>query len=131
MIKKSIFIIVFLIFFITSIQSQNYQEIVIDKNLKEITIGESVYIYEDKRNSYIIEEIQKQLGEFRKSEKKIPNFGYTTSSYWIYFKLKNITKDKEKILLNLSYPLLDIVDFYLLSKDKIIKKNRNWGYEEF
>lgn len=122
MIKKSIFIIVFLIFFITSIQSQNYQEIVIDKNLKEITIGESVYIYEDKRNSYIIEEIQKQLGEFRKSEKKIPNFGYTTSSYWIYFKLKNITKDKEKILLNLSYPLLDIVDFYLLSKDKIIKR---------
>ncbi len=120
--KKSIFFILLMFFFKTTLQSQNYDEVLISKNLKEIPLGEKIYIYEDKMNMYTLEEIQKHLSEFRKSDEKILNFGYTTSSFWLYFKLKNVEKDRQKFLLSLSYPLLDIVDFYFISKNKILKR---------
>ncbi len=91
-------------------------------DFKQKPIGNDVYILEDTNNQYTLETIQNHIQEFKKSEKNIPNFGYTNSAFWLLAKLINKTQQKEKILLELYYPLLDQVDFYLYKNDQLLKK---------
>ncbi|MFN3604127.1 MAG: 7TM diverse intracellular signaling domain-containing protein [Leptonema sp. (in: bacteria)] len=114
--------LVILLFFNFGLYSQNFETIIIQEKITEIPIGDQIYIYEDKEGRLDLKEVQAKISEFQKSNKSIPNFGYTSSSFWIYFSLKNSVNQTQKILLNLAYPLLDIVDYYLVYQGKLVKK---------
>jgi class 3 adenylate cyclase len=91
------------------------------ENFHELYIGKELYLYEDKNQQETIDTIKTKISEFKKSDKEIPNFGYSNSTFWVYFKIKNPTNQNSKILLELYYPLLDEIDFYLFESGNMIK----------
>ncbi len=114
-----IILMIFLYFISYSLEGK---DVIIIKDLKEKNIGKEVYILEDKENNKDLSTILKSFHQFERSKQEIPNFGYTNSSFWIYFKILNEEKDTQKLLLELYYPLLDEVDYYLIDNGKIIKE---------
>ncbi len=80
-------------------------------NANEVNIvGKQVGVYEDPTNTKTFEAIR-SANQFKPSEKEVPNFGITSSTYWLKIDLGNQTTDP-KLLLMLSYPQLDEVDLY-------------------
>ena len=75
--------------------------------------GNHLYYLEDKEDKFSFEDVQKPeiLAKFTKNEKEIPNFGYTTSTFWFYLSYHS-EKDIDNYLLELAYPILDRVDLY-------------------
>ena len=73
-------------------------------------IGKNVGVYEDKTSRKTFEEVR-QINQFSPSEKEVPNFGITKSTYWLKVEVENTTAEP-RLLLMLSYPQLDEVDFF-------------------
>ena len=94
---------------------------ILTEKIEEFIIGKELYLYEDKTHQETIETIKTKISEFKKSDKEIPNFGYSSSTHWVYFKIKNPTNQNQQILIELYYTLLDEIDYYLLDSGKIIK----------
>ncbi len=83
--------------------------------------------YEDKTGSLSINDIlagdRKIL--FRPSPGKTPNFGYTTSVYWLKFTIRNSGEDNRDCYLTIPYSLIDDIRLYLPqgSNDYVEKKS--------
>ncbi|MCX7811873.1 MAG: hypothetical protein N2247_13300, partial [Leptospiraceae bacterium] len=116
--KKIIFFTAF--FWYTFLNANTIAPVLVE-NFHELYIGKELYLYEDKNQQETIDTIKTKISEFKKSEKEIPNFGYSNSTFWVYFKIKNPTNQNSKILLELYYPLLDEIDFYLFESGNMIK----------
>jgi class 3 adenylate cyclase len=116
--KKIIFFTAF--FWYTFLNANTIVPVLVE-NFHELYIGKELYLYEDKNQQETIDTIKTKISEFKKSEKEIPNFGYSNSTFWVYFKIKNPTNQNSKILLELYYPLLDEIDFYLFESGNMIK----------
>lgn len=50
-----------------------------------------------------------------------PNFGYQKSPYWYRFEIKNASQNHKEQIIEISYPLLDYVDFYQLSEGELVQ----------
>jgi len=111
---------VYFLIFPFQLSSREIEPILIQQ-IDELSIGKSLYLFEDKTHTETVDSMKTKIQEFKQSEKPVPNFGYTNSSFWIYFKLTNLKDINNKVLLELSYPLLDEVDYYLLESNKVIK----------
>jgi len=75
-----------------------------------------VWTLEDKHSSFTINDVSGPLAEqFRLSEKREPNFGYTKSAFWIRVELDEgaISLDPNQMLLEIAYPHLDSIKLYL------------------
>jgi class 3 adenylate cyclase len=116
--KKYICFLICIISF--QLNANEIAPIIIEK-IEEFIIGKELYLYEDKTHQETIETIKTKISEFKKSDKEIPNFGYSSSTFWVYFKIKNPTNQNQQILIELYYTLLDEIDYYLLDSGKIIK----------
>jgi hypothetical protein len=92
------------------------------KSKSSLSEKNSIYT-KDKTHQETIETIKTKISEFKKSDKEIPNFGYSSSTFWVYFKIKNPTNQNQQILIELYYTLLDEIDYYLLDSGKIIKNS--------
>src|SRR5699024_2111731 len=72
-----------------------------------------IEILEDEMNDLTIEDVSSGLydDDFFKYNGNIPSFGYTSSSYWTKFTIRNET-DLNNWLMQISYPPLDIIRLY-------------------
>lgn len=88
----------------------------------EFYIGNSVQILEDKTNSLAIDDVIAS-SDFFSSNQSVPNFGFSSSSFWLKFKVKNISNE-ENLLIELANPNLDEIEFYTLlpNGDYVVKK---------
>lgn len=84
----------------------------IKKDLTSILIGESVEFLEDKDHSKTFETIEKEQLIWQKSEKENLVFGFTKSKFWIRFRLKNDTNEKQLLVLDTNFSRIDFIDFY-------------------
>ncbi|MBC7391385.1 MAG: sensor histidine kinase [Opitutaceae bacterium] len=116
---SSLQILSFLVFLLHSIHSYGdpqpksfieYQNSHIVKSIES-----NVYILEDKESKLTFEEV-KASKLFFISPLKIPNLGVSKSTFWLKFSIKN-TSELENLLLQLSYPLMDVADLYELKPD--------------
>lgn len=83
-------------------------------------LGLHLQILEDPSEQLTIHDVisKKYDHLFKPSKKKIPNFGFTKSAYWVRFHCKNIAKDKLKQwIVELVFPNMHYVDFYRLLDD--------------
>ncbi|MCP4132505.1 MAG: hypothetical protein GY754_16145 [bacterium] len=79
------------------------------------SLGTDLEILEDSKQELNIETVttSKISKKFVKSKDKSPNFGFTTSVYWVRFILKSgLQKDKD-LLLELDYPLMEQITLYI------------------
>jgi hypothetical protein len=56
---------------------------------------------------------------WKKSESDKPNFGISSSAYWVRFQVENKTSKSVRYLLELDYSILDYAHFYYAEGDKI------------
>ena len=110
---------------------------------ESFSINKSVYYLEDKESSLSFEDIREpEFAErFILSTKKKLNFGYTHSTYWVKFHLKNTQPEINDWLLEIDYEQLDSIDFFYTDKanhwrskqfgDMYPFRQREWDYRTF
>lgn len=73
-------------------------------------VGRYLDIFEDPTGQMTFEQV-KSSAKFERSNKDVPNFGITNATYWLRLTVANQATDL-RVLLNLSYPQIDKVEFY-------------------
>jgi signal transduction histidine kinase len=89
-----------------------------DKNKILDIIGSQIKIIEDKEDTLSFIQILSSKN-FASNKNDIPNFGVTSSSFWLKFEIKN-TSDVNHLLLNIKAYNIDEISFYLISPNKKI-----------
>ena len=82
-------------------------------------IGKYTEILEDSTNLLSVSDVLASKS-FIKSNLEVPNLAVSNSSFWLKFNIKNIS-EKKSLLLDLSYPLMDLVELYTLNPDGTYK----------
>ena len=82
---------------------------------EQFPLGRYLDLLEDKAGTLTLEEVvsPQTAQNFQPSDKAIPNFGFTPSVYWARVEVLNRHPVQEKWLLELSYPLLDLVEVWV------------------
>lgn len=90
----------------------------IDSNQGQYELSPLIEILEDEHHELLVEDIHKGQYEdaFFHPKHKVPNFGYTSSSYWARITIEN-TIEKQDWYLQIAYPPLDIVRLYTPQQD--------------
>jgi signal transduction histidine kinase/CheY-like chemotaxis protein len=101
----------------------NQQLVVIDGLAKTYNIRDQISVLKDLNNNYklheILEKDSDKPSQFKDSTKL--NFGFTKAAYWYHFSLKNVTDTTQQLILNINYPDLNVVDFYQVKANKVLK----------
>ncbi|MBN2159378.1 MAG: SpoIIE family protein phosphatase [Spirochaetes bacterium] len=110
---KRILPIVVLVTFIASTAIAG--TVAIDKNTQKKPIGLSIEYLEDKSASLGIGDVTGRARDagWKKSEKETPNFGFTTSVYWVRFTLVNKSGADADLYLEQVYPLISHLTLYV------------------
>ncbi len=110
------------LFFLPCIYSQD--EIVIDQVRKEYSLVHHLEYLEDKNKSWTIQDVSSNQfsNRFKKLDKETLNIGFTKSAYWVRFKIRNNLNQNIKLILEQSYVLLNLIDFYKISGSEMIHK---------
>ena len=97
-----------IVFFVISISYTNAQDINLNDNFENISIGKNVFFLPDEKSEYTLEQVLKfdKNAKFIKSKTDIPFFDYQNSTYWIKFSITNNSEHIDKFCLMIDYPLL-------------------------
>jgi sensor histidine kinase YesM len=109
---RYIFLFFFFLFFSGIIPGQSL--ILFSDPANKIDIGKQVLILKDTSNRLSIDQIITKKFTWRASNQKILNLNADAFSYWIKFRVKNLSQS-DNLVLELSYPILDHVELYKLS----------------
>ncbi|MCB1191242.1 MAG: sensor histidine kinase [Leptospiraceae bacterium] len=99
------------------------EPIILTENRGEYPLGLHLEILEDKEGTLTIDDVQKPKMEklWFKSQWEVPNFGLSKNVYWARFKIQS--QSKKDHYLEIAYPPMDKIDFYILSEgENIIHK---------
>ena len=104
------------------------------------TVGPSMEIQEDPEGELTFSDFQRPDIQklFQPNDKETPNFGFTNSIYWGKFTITNNNPDQQEWILELNYPLIDYIDFWIPDAEgnydrrssgyKLSFKNRELSY---
>ncbi len=73
-------------------------------------------VLDDASGKLTIQEVEKSAA-WRKAESETPNYGYSRSAHWARFELA--ARESSETLIEVSYPLLDRVDLYVIRKSGV------------
>jgi diguanylate cyclase (GGDEF)-like protein len=124
-IKYMTLLVLFFIFsFATPALASN--EIVIDDTTSKLSLGKHLQYYEDKNGNLTIKQILSGNfdNQFISSTMSAPSFGFTKSTYWFHFRIKNKNNINNNWYLQLPYPLLDQIDVYHKDRQGNIRATR-------
>jgi signal transduction histidine kinase/PAS domain-containing protein len=86
--------------------------------------GPQVEFFEDREARLSLDEVS-QAAVWKETKEQIPNFGYSRSAYWFRFSLQNNTRAPFHGLIEVQYPILDFVDFYVLAGDRLVRQGKS------
>ncbi|QTA83938.1 Two component system response regulator histidine kinase, 7TM-DISM domain-containing [Desulfonema limicola] len=115
--KPLCFFIITLLYYNPLPAAGNISRVTLDSQTEKYVLGRHIYFLEDKQGQWSIHDIQKSpLSEkFILSDQDVPNFGFSSSVYWL--KITLFAPDQsfyeKEWLLELSYPLIDYIDLYI------------------
>ncbi len=86
------------------------------------SLGPHLDILEDPDGDWDIEDITspRLSSQFIRSTIDIPNFGFTSSVYWVRVRLQDSGQERRRLLLEVDYPLIDHIKLFILSDDELI-----------
>jgi len=88
--------------------------ITLDKDTDQVELGLFLEILEDPEGKWQIEDVSSSTfsQKFTLSEKISPNFGYSSSVYWVKISIQNLENKPNQWFLEVRYPFLDSIQFY-------------------
>ena len=98
-------------------------DVFVDKALDEYNLSQNLEIFIDKTRKTGIEDIQsgKYDKEFKKNNQKNPNYGIQYDRFWIRLQIENLGNKSIDRFIEYSYPLIDVLDFYVFEEGKNIQ----------
>ncbi len=78
-------------------------------------LGGHIEILEDARDQWTIVEVMRRHrdGQFKDSNRDIPNFGYTRSAIWLKFTVEPMWPYRHEILLEFDWPHADFIELFV------------------
>jgi len=112
----------FILFIILSLWSsagltqKQQTPIEVNADLRSIDLNKALWFLEDHDNRYSSEHIQNQdfLDQFAPTERRSPNFGFTTASVWARVPLINTSDQAHAVVVSEAYAITDAIDFWLV-----------------
>ena len=91
--------------------------VVLSEDVAKVPLGAYLYILEDPDGDWGIEDVISPdlSSRFVRTTVDVPSFGFTESAYWVRFRIQNSTVDQGRFLLEVGYPLLDHISFFIIS----------------
>ncbi len=124
-IKKTI--LLFSLSYLTCISLFAQNTLYIQDALKEKYIGKSISVFQDSSSDLSFKQILKSDNLFHSNSFDVPNLGISTNNNWLKFKLTN-NSDKKEFIFNLSNPIINEVELYIVRKNAIEKiKSTNYS----
>ncbi len=112
-------------------------ELVITDKIHTSSSGKYIDFLEDKDGKLLIEDVNSDSMKtsFKRNNKEHINFGFTRSVYWLRFSFiyESDTFRYNKWLLEIAYPLLNHIEVYLFTEDRLVEKiitGRQMPYHE-
>lgn len=94
---------------------------------KKIPLGSHIYIFEDPDHRASIDGLTgpEMESRFSRSKKAIPNFGFTSDTYWVRFDMINDSQEPISLILESNWSHHDIIEFHLFEEgEKILEKHQ-------
>ncbi|MCK4838824.1 MAG: hypothetical protein KAS94_08465, partial [Desulfobulbaceae bacterium] len=93
--------------------------VLIQKNITSYPLGKHLDILEDQDGTLTFEQVRAEpvAARFTTSHQENPNFGFTSSTYWVHFSLSGDRSGIDHWLLEIGYPLFDNINIYLPTAD--------------
>ena len=93
--------------------------IILNNDTPHIHAGLSMFYLEDPDNNFSKTQVLDRKSEslWQKCKKEIPNYGYTDSGYWLKTEICNQAKSGVRYYVEISYPVLDYIDAYIIRED--------------
>lgn len=96
-------------------------KVMVSENQVQIAINKDILFFEDKEHTQSITDMmQLPDSNWKKNQKEQVNFGYSNSTYWLKFSLRNSSFKELDRFLEIEYPVLDYIDIYLTSNGQIL-----------
>lgn len=128
-IYRKFFIVLGLFFLIYDGFSQS--EILFSDHSELLAASSEVFYLEDSTGELEAKEIfllhDRML---KKSNANVLNFGLSNSTFWVKFKIKNLT-DNNSLLLEVRHPTLDYLALYTYEKDKVVSVQELGEYKPY
>ena len=95
------------------------QSLILTEKDAKYPLGLHLDIIEDREQRWSIEDITtaELSHQFVPSKQRSPSFGFTSSAYWLRFKLRNGAAKEQQWLLEVDRPLLDAIELYIPRDD--------------
>ena len=103
--------------------------VVLSEDVGIVALGPYLDILEDPDGEWGIEDVISPdlSSRFFRNTVDVPNFGFTKSAYWVRFRLQNSNAERGRFLLEVGYPMLDHISFFIISDNGRIT-TRESGY---
>lgn len=117
------------VFCLLAIPAFALESINLDESFNKKVIGEDIEFLEDKSGELTIDQVVRAT-RWVKSGKPSFNFGFTQSTYWYRFAIKNATEKPLDYYFEISYPLMNYIDFYGPAKNgyRVIKTGNKYPF---
>ncbi|MBN2158905.1 MAG: hypothetical protein JW807_05880 [Spirochaetes bacterium] len=98
--------------------------VTLDAGLKMLPLGTRLEYLEDSDGTATLDDVRGPgyEGKWIASKKKSLGFGFTSSVYWVRFGITNRTGRETAVLVEHAYPLVDLMDLYIMDGDRLLKK---------
>ena len=118
-----------LLFFLSARHLQADNVFIIDPDFKKLDIGTGFEMLEDGKKTLTIDQVLRpEISSLFVMKKQIsPSFGFTSSAYWVRFRVENRTGSDVTFLLETAYPLLDDIRLYRVDDRGTILESRTGG----
>lgn len=108
----------FLLFMLVALLSQLASAVEFDESTRSIALGRAVQVFEDVSGEATISDVSSaaMAGSFQPLDGDNLNVGFSSSAFWLRIKLLYLPMDvtaHRDWLVELAYPQMDYVDFYL------------------
>ena len=91
------------------------------------TLGPHLDVLEDRGGNWSIEDITSSevSSRFIGNSTDVPNFGFTESVYWVRLEVERQDTDKDEILLEVGYPLIDHIELFIFSGNDLVETSES------
>ena len=105
------------VLFFASLALAETPPVVLEDGKELYEIGLNLNLLEDPTGKLTIEDVNRAewARKFKRSDKKVPNFGFSKSAFWFRVKIKNLSK--KRWYLNYNYNLIDEITFFKKNRD--------------
>lgn len=106
--------------------------IVLSPAMDAVVIGTQCQYAEDTRKTLTIDSVSApSFSRFAESFQENLNFGFTRSDYWLRFTIQNTATSVNDWLLEISYPHLDIIEFYEQEGSSTGTSSAEWKMKKY